>query len=88
MSLRAGGVRHTIFNALDKGYNFVVDLISIGGLHTNLCAPKLRKSELWKFLESHLGVSGQNAIWMSVMWLGIEYTIRGKVVTSPKSGLW
>jgi len=28
------------WKALDEGYNFVVDLISIGGLHTKLWAPK------------------------------------------------
>ncbi len=27
--------------ALDKGYNFSLDLIAIGGLHTKLCAPKV-----------------------------------------------
>jgi len=30
----------------------------------------------------------KNDIWVVVPWLGIEYTIRGKVVASPKSGLW
>jgi len=25
----------------DKGYNFVLDLISIKGLHTKLCSPKV-----------------------------------------------
>jgi len=29
----------------------------------------------------------QNAIWMWASWRGIEYTIRGKVVASFKSGL-
>jgi hypothetical protein len=39
-----------------------------------------------------LGISGlpfgslkQNVIWMWALWRGTEYTIRGKVVTSPKS---
>jgi len=35
-----------------------------------------------------LKVSGQNVIWMWASWKGIEYTIKGKVVASPKSGLW
>ncbi len=30
----------------------------------------------------------RKAIWMWAPWRGAEYTIRGKVVTSPKSGLW
>jgi hypothetical protein len=29
------------WKALDKGYNFVLDLISIGGLHTKLWGPKV-----------------------------------------------
>jgi hypothetical protein len=35
-----------------------------------------------------LGIPGQNAIWMWPPWKGIEYTIRGKVVASPKSMPW
>jgi hypothetical protein len=30
----------------------------------------------------------KNVIWMWASWKGIEYTIRGKVVASFKSGLW
>jgi hypothetical protein len=46
---------------------------------------KLGESQLWEFRNSHLGVSGQNDIWVVVMWPSIEYTIRGKVVASPPS---
>jgi len=35
-----------------------------------------------------VGVPGQKAIWMWAPWRGAEYTIRGKVVASPKSGPW
>jgi hypothetical protein len=69
-------------------YNFASDLISIRGLHTKLWGPKSQESQFWEFWDSHLGVSGQNAIWMWASWRGTEYTIRGKVVASPKSGLW
>ncbi len=31
------------WKALDKGYNFSLDLIVIGGLHTKLWAPKVTK---------------------------------------------
>jgi hypothetical protein len=71
------------WKVLDEGYNFAWDLISIGSLHT-----KLWESQLWEFRDSHLRVFGQNDIWVLVPWLGIEYTIRGKVVASPKSGPW
>jgi hypothetical protein len=64
------------WKALDKGYNFSLDLISIGGLHTKLWSSKV------------MGVLGQNAIWMWALWISTKYTIRGKVVASPKSGPW
>jgi hypothetical protein len=54
----------------------------------NYGPPKPRKSQIWKFRNSHLRVLRQNAIWVLVPWLGIEYTIRGNMVTSPKSGPW
>jgi hypothetical protein len=73
------------WEALD--YNFASNLISIEGLHTKLWAPKLQESQLWE-LDSHLGVPGQNGIWVLVMWQSIEYIIKGNVVASSKSGLW
>jgi hypothetical protein len=44
---------HTTYcwKALNKGYNFSLDLISIGGLHTKLWAPKIAKIPT-------LGISG------------------------------
>jgi hypothetical protein len=50
--------------------------------------PKLQESQVWEFQDSHLGVSKQNAIWMWASWRGTKYTIRGKVVASPKFGSW
>ncbi len=50
--------------------------------------PKSWESQLWQFWDSHLRVSRQNVIWMWASWRGIEYTIRGKVMASPKSGPW
>jgi hypothetical protein len=34
------------------------------------------------------GFPGQKTIWMWASWRGVEYTIRGKVLASPKSGPW
>jgi hypothetical protein len=51
-------------------------------------APKSWESQLWQFRDSHLGVLGQNAIWMWASWRGTKYTIRGKVVASHKPGPW
>jgi len=39
------------WKALDKGYNFALELISIGGLHTKLWGPKVVKIPT-------LGISG------------------------------
>ncbi len=50
--------------------------------------PKLQESYFVKFWDSHLRVSGQNNIWVLDLWPGTKYIIRGKVVTSPKSGPW
>jgi hypothetical protein len=47
--------------------------------------PKLRESQFWEFLDSHLGVPRQNDIWVLVQW---PSTLRGKVVASPKFGPW
>jgi hypothetical protein len=41
---------------------------------------------MWEFRDSLLGVPGQKAIWMWPLWRGTKYTIRGKVVASPKLG--
>ncbi len=55
--------------------------ISIRGLHTNICAPKVAGVLV-------VGISKQNDIWLLALWLGTKYTIRGKVVASPKFGPW
>jgi hypothetical protein len=71
---------------LDEGYNFFSNLIPIRGLHTKLWPHKVM--EFWEFWNSHLGVPGQDAIWMWALWRGTKYNIRGKVVASPKSPWW
>jgi len=50
-------------------------------LHSKLWAPKVTRVPT-------LTISGQNAIWMWASWRVRQYTIRGKVVTSPKSKPW
>jgi hypothetical protein len=47
-----------------------------------------RESQPCEFRDSHLGTSGQNVIWVLIMWPSTKYTIKGKVVASPKSRLW
>jgi hypothetical protein len=73
-----------IWNFFDKGYNFALDLTSIEGLHTKLWASKITRVPSLGISRFPLG----NDIWVLVPWPGIEYTIKGKVVASPKFGLW
>ncbi len=76
------------WKTLDKGYNFASTLISIEGLHTKLWGPKVTRISTLGTRDSHLGIPGKNVIWMWTLWKGIKYTIRGKVVASPKFGPW
>jgi hypothetical protein len=46
-------------------------------------------SPCWRDFETPTRESWERKIiWMQVPWRGTEYTIRGKVVASPKSGPW
>jgi len=73
---------------LDKGYNFALDLISIGDMHAKLGRLKVMRVPTLIISGFPLGSPEQKAIWMWAPWRGIEYTIRGKVVASPKSRPW
>jgi hypothetical protein len=71
------------WKALNEGYNFALDLIiSIGGVHAKLWGPKVAKVPTLAIsaTKCHLdvGLVERHRI----------YTIRGKVVASPKFGLW
>ncbi len=72
------------WKALNKGYNFFLDFISIGGLHIKLWAPKV----VGVLTLGNLGILGQNDIWVLVLWPSTKYIIRGKVVASPKFKPW
>jgi len=52
----------------------------------NYGVPKSRELQFWEFQDSHLGVLGQNAIWMWASCRGTEYTIRGEGGGFPQ--LW
>jgi hypothetical protein len=62
------------------GLNFFFDLTSIGGLQKKLWASKVAGVLILEI--------SKNNIWVQALWLGIENTIRGKVMASPKSRLW
>ncbi len=77
------------WKALNEGYNFALDLITIKGLHTKLWVPQSWDSKVAGV--PTLGIPGPplgNPKTKCVLWPVIEYIIRGKVVASPKSGPW
>jgi hypothetical protein len=71
--LFADGVRHTVGKLSTMATTLLQTASRSEVCSQSYGAPKLRES--------------QKAIWMWVPWRGAEYTIRGKVVASPKSGL-
>jgi hypothetical protein len=77
------------WKALDESYNFALDCMSIGGLFTKLWGSKVAGVPTWAIFGLPRRESPvKKFIWMWVPWTNAEYTIRGKVVASPKSGPW
>jgi len=85
-SLCSGGVPHTIGNLLMKATTLLSTSSQSEGCTQSYGPPKSHESQLWELWD--LGVLKQNDIWVLVPWLGIKYTIRGKVVASSKFELW
>jgi hypothetical protein len=76
------------WKALDEGYNFSSDLVTIEGLHKKLCALKVAKVLVVAILGFSFGSIGTKSHLDVAPWRGAEYIIRGKVVASPKSEPW
>ncbi len=83
--LCAGSMPHTIGKFLTRATTFLWTSLQLKVCTQSYGPPKLRESQFCEFRDSHLGVPGQNDIWVLVLWWGIKYTIWGKVVASPKS---
>ncbi len=82
--MRSSGERHTI-GKLSTKVIFFFYTSSQSEIYTqSYGSPKSQESQLWEFQDSHLGISGQNDIWVLILWPCTKYTIRGKVVASPK----
>jgi hypothetical protein len=86
--LHPGGVWHTVEKLSTRAITFLETSFQSEVFMRSYGPLKLRESQLWEFRDSHLGVLRQNDIWVLVSWPNIEYTIRGKVLASPKSRLW
>jgi len=77
------------WKALNKDYNFSLDLTLSGGLYKKLWASKVAKVSFSRISGlSTLEFRDKNDIWVLTLWSGIENTLRGKVVASPKFGSW
>jgi hypothetical protein len=76
------------WKALDEGYNFALNLISIRGLHAKLWRLKVARVLTLVISGLPFGNPGTKNHLDVGPWRGAEYNIRGKVVASPKSGLW
>jgi hypothetical protein len=66
------------WKALDKGYNFALDFISIGGLHAKLWGPKVAGVPTLTIFGLPLGNLRTKCHLKWALWRGTEYTIRGE----------
>jgi hypothetical protein len=76
------------WKALNKGYNFVLDVITIRGLHAKLWAPKVVGILAMRILGLPSGSPETECHLDVAPWRDAKNTIRGKVAVSPKSRLW
>jgi len=64
ISLREGDVPHIVGKLLTKATTFFETSLQSKVCTQNYVPPKLWKSQFWKFRDPHLGVLGQNDIWV------------------------
>jgi hypothetical protein len=76
------------WKALNEGYNFASNFISIGGFHTKLWAPEVVGVPTLGISRFSFGSPRTKCHLRLVPWPVTKYTIKGKVVAFPKSGLW
>jgi len=90
--LSADNVPHTVGKLSTRATTLLQTALRFKLFSQSYGAPKSRESQLAGFRDSHARVLRESqerkAIWMWALWRGPEYTIRGKVVASPKSGPW
>jgi hypothetical protein len=88
VSSHVGSVRHVVGKLSMKATTLLQTSLQSKVYMLNYVPPKSWESQLWEFWDSHSGVPRQKIIWMWVPWRVAKYTIKGKVVVSPKSGPW
>jgi hypothetical protein len=81
----AGGMQHAIGKLSTRATTSLHTSSQSEVCTRSYSVAKLQEFQPWRFRDSHLGASGQKAIWMKALWRGAEYTTWGKVVASPES---
>jgi hypothetical protein len=77
------------WKALDKGYNFALDLIAIGGIHMKLCAFKVARVSNVGILRLPLGSLGTKKSHLDVAPVeSCKVYYKGYGGGFPKSGPW
>jgi hypothetical protein len=72
---------------IDEGYNFRPHL-NWRSTQEIMSFQSRRSSNFGNFGTPNMGILGQNDVWLLALRPGIENTIKGKVVVSPKSEPW
>jgi hypothetical protein len=90
ISLRVGGMRHTLESSWQGLQLFFICHLNQRSIDKVMGPQNRRSPNFGNFgtQDSHLGVLGQSDIWMLAPWPCTKYTIKGKVVASPKSRPW
>jgi hypothetical protein len=78
-------MRHTIEKLSTRAITLVETSSQLDVYTQSYGPPKLLEFQFWEFRDSHLGILGQNDIWVLVPWPRTEYTIRGRWWLPPRS---
>jgi hypothetical protein len=81
-------VPHTVGKFLTRATTLLQTALRSEVCSQSYGAPKSQSLDWRDFGTPTLESRERKAIWMWAPWRGPEYTIRGKVVASPKSGPW
>jgi hypothetical protein len=76
--MRAGGVQHTVGNLSMRATTLLQNSSQSEVWAKSYSPAKLRESKPWQFRDSSLGVMGQKAIRMWVLWGGKRILYRGR----------
>jgi hypothetical protein len=77
ISLCAGGVWHTIGKLSMRATTLLQTSCQAEVYTQSYGPPKSWESQMWEFRDSHLGVPGQNVIWMWTSWHKVYYKAEG-----------